>query len=297
MIAGVGLIAVRALTARYDRTLDRQQLLDPTARHPRNTASGPLNFLLIGWDPGQSEIAPHAAAVMMLHVSADLDRAHLVAFPGDLILDLPGTADSGRTSGADLLVAAFDAADIPATARLLSAAISRLMGVQFDAAAIVDVASFHGLIDLVGGIQLDATIDRSARADLPRMDGRDAVDYLRQPRDDRHRTHQQVWRATAARVAEIDPLGNPMKLDQVARTVGAALVVDTNGHSLDDLVGALRKLRPEHVVGVHLPVRPLTAGSGSPRVFHEEAEDLCGYLRRDDLARWVDQNPDWVSDL
>ncbi|HEX2772694.1 MAG TPA: LCP family protein [Micromonosporaceae bacterium] len=297
MMAGVGGIGVRALTAWYDRSLDRRPLLDPTARRQHSTVSGPLNFLVVGWDQGHPDVQPQATSIMVLHVSAGLDRAHLVALPGDLMVDLPRPADSGHPGGADLLVAALDRADGARSAQLLSAALTRLMGVQFDGAAIVDLAAVHRLIDLIGGIELAGAADPPGGAGSVTMDGGHAVDYLRQRRDERHRNHQQVWRATAVRIAEIDLLGNPIKLDQVARAVGSALVVDTNVLGIDDLVGMLRKLRPEQVVGVQLPVRPLTADAASPRVLHAEAEDLSGCLRRGDLARWTRQNPYWVNEL
>jgi anionic cell wall polymer biosynthesis LytR-Cps2A-Psr (LCP) family protein len=285
------------LTARYDRSLTRRPLLDPTARRQDSTPSGPLNFLVVGWDQGHPDVQPHAAAIMVLHVSAGLDRAHLVALPGDLLVDLPRPAGSGNPGGAELLVSALDRADSARSAQLLSAALTQLMGVQFDGAAIVDLAAFHGLIDLIGGIEVSGPSRAVDGAGSLAMDGRRAVDYLRHRRDDRHRNHQQVWRAMAVRIAEIDLLGNPVKLDQVARAVGSALVVDTNGLALDDLVTVLRNLRPEQVVGLHLPVRSATADAGSPRVIDDEAEDLSGSLRRGDLTGWTRQNPYWVNEL
>lgn len=296
MMAGVGGIAVRALTARYDRSLVRRPLLDATARRQPSTLSGPLNFLLVGWDQGHPDVQPQATSIMVLHVSPGLDQAHLVVLPGDLMVDLH-RPDGGQPSRADLLVAALDRADGARGAQLLSAALSRLMGVRFDGAAIVDITAFHRLIDLIGGIELNGAADPSTGAGSVTMDGGHAIDYLRQRRDERHRHYQQVWRATATRIVEIDLLGNPIKLDQVARAVSTALVVDTNGFSLDDLVAALRNLRPEQVVGVHLPVRPLTADAASPQELHPEAEDLSGCLRRGDLARWTQQNPYWVNEL
>jgi anionic cell wall polymer biosynthesis LytR-Cps2A-Psr (LCP) family protein len=296
MIAGVGGIAVRALTARFDRSLTRRSLLDPTARRPHTTASGPLNFLLVGWDEGRPDGQPYAPTIMVLHVSADLERAHLVALPGDLMVDLPHPAGAGHPADSDLLTAALDRADVARGAQLLSAALARLIGVQFDAAAIVDVPAFHRVIDLIGGIEVAGVVDPSSAG--PRtMDGSRTVDYLRQRRDERHRTHQQVWRATAVRLGEVDLLGNPIKLDQVVRAVASALVVDTNGLALDELIAVLRNLRPEQVVGVHVPVRPLTTQSASPWVLHDEAEDLSASLRRGDLARWTRENPYWVNEL
>lgn len=297
MIPGVGGIAVRALAARYDRSLARQPLLDATARRQHSTVSGPLNFLVVGRDQARPDVEPHAMSMTLLHVSADLDRAHLVALPGDLVVDLPRPEGGGPTGRYDLLVAALDRADAARGAQLVSAALTRLIGVQFDGAAIVDVDAFHRLIDLVGGIELDEGTDAAPGAGSVPMDGGHAVDYLRQGSDKRDQQHQRVWRATAVRIARIDVLGNPIKLDQVARAIGSALVIDTNGVALDDLLSMLRRLRPAEVVGVQLPVRPLTADAASPRVLDAQAEELAGCLRRGDLARWARQNPYWVDDL
>lgn len=308
MIAGVGGIAVRALAARYDRTLNRRPLLDPTARREGGLTSGPLNFLLVGWDPARPDRRPGVAAIVIMHVAPGLDRAHLVAVPGDLLTEPPQPADAGQ-AGAERLAAALDRYDEAGAdaAQKLSAALAALVGLRFDGAVIIDVAAFERVIDLLGGIELaehaPAAPPRTAdRPDRRAMDGGQALAYAREGRRperdrDSHRQHQQVWRATAARITEFDPASNPIKLDQVVRAIGSALVVDTNGRRIDDLVTMLGKLRPDDVAGVQLPVRPLANGTASPRVLCAEAHRLLGCLRRGELAAWIEQNPQWINPL
>lgn len=309
MLVSVGSLAVRALTARYDRSLTRRPLLDPRARRPApaagraDPASGPLNFLLVGWDGSHPTIGPHAATIMVLHVSADLGRAYLVALPGDLLVELDDPADRSHPRGsAQRQLADLDRTDGATSTQVLSAALARLLGVRFDGAALVDVAALPPVIDRLGGISVAdvAGGPGDEPAGYAALDGGGAVELLREngterPGADRHRTHQRVWRATARRIAEIDLLGNPLQLDQVARTVAAAAVVDTNGVGLARLAEVLGKLRAEEVAGVHLPGRPPAGESPTPWA-HPHARDLSESLRRDDLAAWTEQNPHWADD-
>jgi LCP family protein required for cell wall assembly len=301
-------MAVRALAARFDRSVVRQSLLDPSARRRPRGIAGPLNFLLIGHRMAP-ETGPRADVVMIGHVTADFDRAHLIAVPHDLRVELPPYANPGHPGGGDLVGAALAAGDGTQAAQRLSVALAGLMDIRFDGAAIIDLDALPNVIDLVGGVQVlvptRITSAHTGTVFLPgqrRMAGAEALDYTGRhpvPDGDRdhHRRHQQVWQATAARVADLDPVANPLRLDQMIRGISSALVVDTNGLSLEDLAQALRNLRCRELSGVEVPVQPPADGARTHTLPHAEASELFGSLRDGDLDSWARENPRWVNRL
>jgi anionic cell wall polymer biosynthesis LytR-Cps2A-Psr (LCP) family protein len=344
VIARVQSLAVRALAARYDRNLERRTLLDPGARrHP--TLAGPLNFLLIGTTGGVApETGPRANVVMIGHVAADFDQAHLVAVPRSLRLDAPAHTAPGHPGGAnpgganpgganpgganpgganpgganpgganpgggDVVGAALAGGDGPDAARQLSLALAGLMDIRFDGALIMDLDAMPRVIDLVGGVQVtvptpvaSAETGKVFPPGERRMAGAEALDYAgRHPAADgdpaHHRRHQQLWRATAVRLAELDLVANPLRLDQVVREIGSAVVADINGLNLEELAGALSNLRSRQLSGVEVPVQPPADGVEGHTLPDAEASGLFGSLRNGDLDSWAREHPRWVNRL
>jgi len=308
MIAGVQTLAVRAFAARYDRSLVRRPLLDPRARRPHRRIDPPLNFLLIGSaDQGAPETGPCATVVMIGHATGDSGRAHLVGVPHDLRLDLPAPAASDH-SGANLVGAALAGGAGPEVTQRLSVALAGLMDIRFDGAAIIDLDAISRVIDLLGGVQVlvpapltSAETGTEFRPGQRRMAGSEALDYAgRHPADrdrDHRRRHQQVWRATAARLADVDVIANPLRLDRVVRGIGSGLVIDTNDLSLEELAGPLQDLRCRELSGVEVPVRPPPDGARTHTLPGAEAPGLFGSLRDGDLDSWARENPRWVNRL
>lgn len=299
---------MRALAARYDRNLVKQSLLDPSARRPPRSTAGPLNYLLIGsTDRAPPETGSRAAVVMIGHVAAGFDQAHLVAVPRHLRLEVPPYAATGDSGGVGLVSAALAGGDEADAARRLSAALAGLMDIRFDGAAIIDLDAIPRVIDLVGGVPVPTPLASAQTGMLSppgqqRIAGAEARDYAgRHPApdgdQDYHRRHQLLWQATVARLAELDLVTNPLRLDQVARDIGSALVVDTNGLSLEELVGALVNLRSRELSGVEVPVQPPTDGAPGHILTGAEAADLFGSLREGDLESWARENPRWVNRL
>ncbi|MFB9234556.1 LCP family protein [Plantactinospora siamensis] len=307
-VAGVG---VHALTDRYDRSVARQDLLDTSARRDRATVTGPLNYLLIGSDqrPTQSAGDARSDTIIVVHVPATLDRAYLISVPRDLLVDIP--ASGTHAAGTDKVNAAYQyGGGGEGGAQLLSATLSRLTGVRFDGAALIDFSGFERVIDLVGGVRM--CVDTPVRsihtgtsfaAGCQQMTGARALDYARQRYDlphgdyDRQRHQQQLLRAIMDRVAPSDLMSNPIKLDQVIRAVGSALTVDTNGTQLEDLVFALRGIHSGALVGVQLPSHPETIDEISYDLRDPDADGLFDALRGGDLDGWVRANSRWVNQL
>ncbi|TDB83096.1 LytR family transcriptional regulator [Micromonospora fluostatini] len=312
LVAVAAVAGLRFLTDRYDRTVTREQLLDPAARQDDTDLGGPLNYLLVGSDrrPGDTNPAQRSDSILIVHVPAGLRRAYLVSVPRDLLVDIP-PGGNGYGGGQDKINAAYEhGGGGQGGARLLSATLSRLTGLRFDGAALVDFAGFRTVIDLLGGVRM--CVDTEVRSihtgavftpGCHQMDGRQALDYVRQRYDlpggdyDRQHHQQQLLRAMLDRAGQTNLRGNPVKLDQVLRAVGGSLTVDTNGVPLEELLLAVRDLPADGLVGVQVPSFPQTIDEVSYVVLDNGGNGLFTALRDERLAGWAAANARWISTL
>ncbi|MCM0675174.1 LCP family protein [Micromonospora phytophila] len=311
LVAGLAVVGLRVLASRYDRAVVREQLLDPTARRERTDPDGPLNYLLVGTDRWQSGSAAdrRADSILIVHVPDGGREAYLVSVPRDLLVAIPPA--NGFGGGQDKVNAAYEhgGGGQPGT-RLLSATLARLTGIRFDGAALVDFTGLRKVIDLLGGVRMcvDTEVrsihtDRVFQTGCQRMDGGQALDYVRQRYDlpngdyDRQTHQQQLLRALLERAGETSLRTNPVKLDQVIRAVGASLTVDTNGVPLEELLLALRDLPAEALRGVQIPSYPQTIDQVSYIVLDNGGNGLFEAVRDTRVPGWARANPRWVTRL
>ncbi|MGC5018917.1 LCP family protein [Micromonospora sp. DT47] len=312
LLATAAVVGLKALTARYDRTVSREQLLAPDARQSRTDLSRGLNYLLVGSDRRAGTDGPdqRSDTILMVHVPAGMRRAYLISVPRDLLVAIPPGAN-GYGGGQDKINAAYEhGGGGEGGARLLSATLTRLTGVRFDGAALIDFAGFRRVIDLLGGVRM--CVDTQVRSIHTRtlftpgcqqMDGARALDYARQRYDlpggdyDRQRHQQQLLRAMLDRAGETNLRGDPVKLDRVLRAVGGSLTVDTNGVPLEDLIFALRSLPADGLSGVQVPSYPQTIDQISYVVLDSGGGGLFDAVRGGRVGDWVAANPRWVNRL
>ncbi|MGN9812333.1 LCP family protein [Micromonospora sp. BQ11] len=311
LLAGLAVVGLRVLQDRYDRVVVEEQLLDPDARRDRTDPDGPLNYLLVGTDRWQSGSAEdrRADSILIVHVPAGGREAFLVSIPRDLLVPIP--ARTGYGGGQDKINAAYEhgGGGMGGT-RLLSATLSRLTGIRFDGAALVDFSGFRKVIDLLGGVRMCVDTEvRSVHTDrvfspgCRQMDGGEALDYVRQRYDlpngdyDRQTHQQQLLRAMLDRAGQTSLTTNPVKLDQLIRAVGNSLTVDTNGVPLEDLLLALRDLPSDALRGVRVPSYPQTIGQVSYVVLENGGGGLFAAVRGTRMPEWARANPRWINQL
>ncbi|QKW17555.1 LCP family protein [Verrucosispora sp. NA02020] len=314
LLATVAVVGLRVLADRYERTITRAELLDPTARTDRTDRTdrhGPLNYLLVGSDrrPGDTGPEQRTDAILMVHVPAGLREGYLVSVPRDLLVDIPPAA--GYPGGEDKVNAAYEyGGGGEAGARLLSATLSRLTGIRFDGAALVDFAGLRSVIDLLGGVTMCVRTEvRSIHTDrvfspgCQRMDGAQALDYVRQRYDlpggdyDRQTHQQQLLGAMLQRAGETRLRENPVQLHRLVQAVGGSLTVDTNGVPVEDLLLALRGLSTDALRGVQVPSYPQTIDQVSYVVLDNGGEGLFEAVRGTRMPQWAGAHPHWVTRL
>ncbi|WP_233578090.1 LCP family protein [Micromonospora sp. BL4] len=311
MLAGLALAGLKTLSHRYDRAVAKEILLDLDARTDRTDVDGPLNYLLVGTDrrPGENRPDQRSDTILIVHVPAGHREAYLVSIPRDLLVAIPPT--NGFPGGQDKINAAYEhGGGGQAGTRLLSTTLTRLTGIRFDGAALIDFSGFRKVIDLLGGVQM--CVDTEVRSihtnrvfptGCQQMNGAEALDYVRQRYDlpggdyDRQHHQQQLLRAMLDRAGQADLRTNPVKLDQVLRAVGGSLTVDTNGVPLEDLLLALRALPPDGMRGVQVPSSPQTIGEVSYVVLDNGGNGLFEAVRGTRVPAWAQANPRWVTRL
>ncbi|MEH0936825.1 LCP family protein [Micromonospora psammae] len=302
---------MQALTARYDRTVTREPLLAPDARQDHTDLSGGLNYLLVGSDRRVDSARPdqRSDTILIVHVPSGLRQAYLISVPRDLLVAIPPAPGYG--GGEDKINAAYEhGGGGREGVQLLSSTLTRLTGVRFDGAALIDFSGFRKVIDLLGGVRM--CVDTEVRsihtntlfsAGCQQMDGARALDYVRQRYDlpggdyDRQRHQQQLLRAVLDRAGQADLRRDPVKLDRVLRAAGGSLTVDTNGVPLDELLFALRSLPADALSGVLVPSYPQTIGQVSYVMLDNGGNGLFAAVESERMPDWARANPRWISRL
>ncbi|MEV0153510.1 LCP family protein [Micromonospora sp. NPDC050686] len=312
LLAGVAVLGLKLLALHYGRAVDRGELLDPAARQRRSDLGKDLNYLLVGSDqrPGATSADQRSDTILIVHIPAGMRQAYLISVPRDLLVAIPAGGDWG--GGRDKINAAYEhGGGGEGGARLLSATLTRLTGLHFDGAALIDFSGFRTVIDLLGGVRM--CVDTPVRsihtgtvfaAGCQQMDGARALDYVRQRYGlpggdyDRQRHQQQLLRAMLDRAGQTNLRGDPVRLDRLIRAAGDSLTVDTNGVPLDDLVFALRALPANALHGIKLPSHPQNIDGVSYVVLDDDdGGGLFPALRDRRVASWAVANPRWVNPL
>ncbi len=239
----------------------------PTTSLGSNPESEPLNILLMGSDTrsgkGNNKYGLDAGrggkrsdTTILLHVSADRERALAVSIPRDLWVQQPDCAlAEGELPYFDKFNNAFDAGGPACTTEL----VQEMTGVPVNHIAVVDFAGFKKVVDALGGVEVclnEAVYDSAAKLDLPAgrsvVSGEQALAFVRARKalgdgsDVGRMERQQAFLASAIRKAtDTGLLLNPARLYSVLDTATSALTVD---QSLDEL-GEMRTLA-ESVNGI-----------------------------------------------
>ncbi len=311
LLAAVAVVGLRVLAERYERTITHEQLLDPSARTDRTDLDGPLNYLLVGSDrrPGDTAPEQRTDTILIVHIPAGLREGYLVSVPRDLLVSIPAAA--GWPGGEDKINTAYEyGGGGQSGAQLLSTTLTRLTGIRFDGAALVDFAGLRSVIDLLDGVEMCVRTEvrsihtnRVFQPGCQRMDGAAALDYVRQRYDlpggdyDRQTHQQQLLGAMLERAGETRVRTNPVQMHQLIRAVGESLTVDTNGVPVEDLLLALRGLSTDGLRGVQVPSYPQTIDQVSYVLLDNGAEGLFEAVRGTRMPQWAGAHPRWVTQL
>ncbi|MHA7960623.1 LCP family protein [Streptomyces sp. L500] len=240
-----------------------------------------MNVLLVGTD-GRDRItederrryrlggtACHCTdTILLVHLSADRERATVVGLPRDTYTEIPERADEfGRVRPAhpQKLNAAYAEGGPGLTVR----SVERLTGLHVDHYMEVDFTSFMRTVDAVGGVRV-CTVrplkDAYSGLDLPagtsNLDGGQALQYVRSRHLDgaadlgRMQRQQRFLASLMHKAADGGVLLNPVKFQEVASSVVGSVRAD-RGFGTDELVDlgkAMRNLTPASTEFMSVPI-------------------------------------------
>ncbi|WP_129296040.1 LCP family protein [Streptomyces lydicus] len=297
-----------------------------------------LNFLVVGTD-GRDKLTPgekrkyhlggapcHCTDTLMLvHLSADRDRASVVSLPRDSYAEVPAHTDAvtgrQRPQHAIKLNAAYAEGGPSLTVRT----VEHMTGVHIDHYLEVDFTSFMRSVDAVGGVEI-CTVrplrDSYTGLDLPvgtsRLSGGQALQYVRSRHVDgsadlgRMQRQQRFLASLIHKITSSGVLLNPIRFRDVADTVLGSVRADA-GFTAGDLVDlgqAMRGFTPSSSEFTSVPLRNVAQpvpGVGStvrwdpvqaPKLFQAIREDRPLAVHRDRTeprARVVDVPPGQVQ--
>jgi len=275
-----------------------QQFVDPDGGKP-------VNILVLGEDSreGQSYVKGSTSGLsdttILLHVSADRERAYGVSIPRDLMVDRPACKDdaTGETDpGASTVT--WNEAFALGGAGCTVAQFEHMSGILVNHFLVLRFQAVKDIADALDGVPVcvPQTIDDPAnQIYLPegRYDakGNVAVSYVRaryeigSGSDVGRMKRQQVFLASMVRKAtSTGTLVNPLRLYRTVDAATRSFVADPELGNVTNLVGLARTLRGiglDNVQFLTMPIAPfspdpnrLAAGPG--------AQQLWAELRRDE---------------
>ncbi len=163
-------------------------------RPERTGPTGALNILIMGSDTREgadnaidSEDPANGArsdTTVILHLSADRERAYGISIPRDSLVTRPDCGEDDEISGGEMEKwnAAFAVGGPACTIRQVEA----LTGIFIDDYVVVDFGGFKGMVDAVGGVPVCVPTDLSdpkhhilIKAGEREIEGDEALNYVR----------------------------------------------------------------------------------------------------------------------
>ncbi len=260
--SGVGHVMVNGLNADVNRVNPFQGLTD----RPRDT--GGVNFLVVGTDRRDKlsheqrekyrlggSACDCTDTLMLVHLSADHDRASVVSLPRDSYTKLPAHTDAGTGKRHAAVPAKLNSAYAHGGAHLTVSTVEAMTGIHIDHYLEVDFTSFMRTVDVLGGVPVctDKSLqDSYSGLNLPagttNLDGGRALQYVRARHLgdgsdlSRMKRQQHFLASVVEKATDSGVLMNPVKLRKVASTVLQSVRAD-DGLGSDEMLELGRAMR------------------------------------------------------
>lgn len=193
--------------------------------------------------------------LMLVHLSADRDRASVVSLPRDSYTRLPAHKD--RTTGKRLPAqpAKLNSAYTTGGPALTVRAVENMTDVHVDHYLEVDFTSFMSTVDVLGGVPVCTNKplkDRYSGLDLPKgttkLNGGQALQYVRARHLDggsdldRMKRQQRFLASVISRATDNGVLMNPVRFNKVAATLLESVRAD-HGFGSDQMMALGQAMR------------------------------------------------------
>jgi LCP family protein required for cell wall assembly len=260
--SGIGHAVVSGLETGIDR-------VDPFKDMKNRPQGGHgMNFLLVGTDGRDTISATERAkyklggepchctdTLMLVHVSADKQRASVVSLPRDSYAELPEHTDKTTGKEHPAHPVKLNAAYAEGGPQLTVRTVEHMTGVKVDHYLEIDFTGFMETVDTLGGVEICTTEplkDSYTGLDLPagthELDGGKALQYVRSRHADRgtdlgRMQRQQKFMASLIKqTTSSGVLLNPVKFQQVASSVLKSVRAD-KGFGTEQMLALGKALR------------------------------------------------------
>lgn len=303
LVCGGGALALKLYVGSVEGRMDRIDAFRgvPEEVRPSKVAPKAINILLLGSDSRAGRDEPESGqgartdTIILVHIPAGRDAAHLISIPRDTWVAIPGRKNNKINS-------AYAVGGTP----LMIQTVEEFTKVRIDHVVLIDFFGFKDVIDALGGIQVEVAQDFTSRHPPYRkftkgrqhMSGEVALDYSRQRYQfadgdfSRIENQQQVIKAVMETAASRGLLTDLPKLNSFLRATASSLTVD-NQLSMVDLAVELRQIRPQHLVFMTSPSKGTGMEGGQSVVYADaqRAAELYTAVSEDRVGAWRNANP------
>ncbi|HEX7350696.1 LCP family protein [Brachybacterium sp.] len=306
LVLGVGLVIgnyLRGLNDSYEkRTVVEITRGASDGERPESIDGAGRNFLLLGSDKRSSEDAAsegvsgeRSDVMMLVHVSDDNESVYITSFPRDLYVDVPG-------HGKDRINSALAYGGVG----LAVTTVENYTGVPIDHVALIDFDGIEGLVDALGGVDVDVPVSFEAGGHqytegTQSMNGEEALTFVRERKQfaegdfQRNRNQQAVLKGIVDKLISADTLSDPGRLAETIDTISPFLTTDSglSSSAMVELGLSLRSVRSGDLYYLAVPHSGPTTTSGGASVVgtDEEGMDvLREALRTDDMGTYYAQH-------
>ena len=209
---------------------------------------------------------------LLVHVSENHDRAVVISFPRDLLLDIPACPQSDGTESTPKEMQALNTTMGIGGLPCVALTLEELTGLDIDYAGLMTFTGVAQLSTAVGGVEVCVSaplVDPWSGVNLPEagyhtLEGGQALAFLRTRKgvgdgsDLSRISSQQVYMAALVRTLQQDGVLNDVgKLYGIARVAADTMVLSTSLGSVDVMVAMARALRGipnENILFIQYPV-------------------------------------------
>ncbi|MDQ3663927.1 MAG: LCP family protein [Actinomycetota bacterium] len=273
----------------------------PDDRRPTQVEGDAVNILLAGLDEGDgrsiAEIQDggwdsgvvRSDAIMVLHLTADRQRAYVISIPRDSYVRLYG--EDGRPQEMNRINAAFSLYGPTA----FRSTVENVTELRMNHVAIADFAGFEDITNALGGVAVTTPGEGTQQ-----LDGEESLRYVRTrsglPSEDFDRIarQQNFLRAMLGKTLSTGTLTNPFTLTSTLKAVVGNLTVDQEFDTgkIRSLALSLRGLRVSDVTFVTAPFGSYgttDAGASIVRLDEKQSDELWEATANDRMAEYLEE--------
>jgi LCP family protein required for cell wall assembly len=340
MVAGGAIVGVKSFEGQLTDNVAVVDVLGDAGKAdtgPKGSdLKGPIDMLLLGIDVRATQEKNNARAdtVLLLHIPATHDQAYLMSIPRDTQVDIPANPKTRYNGGTDKINAAFyfgaqNGGGWAGGLGLTAKTVTKLTGITFDGAAVIDFGGFKKIIEALGTVNVCVEEDAESlhyyyvkgkityvnehkaasqglkpyihKKGCKEKPGWEALDYsrIRKSLDDgdygRQRHQQQLIKAMAKKAGSSGVLTDLGKINALMKAVGESMILDTHGVPLIDFMFSLKDLAGADLVLLKTNAGWYNSSGSGGEALSSSTMQMFRAAKNDTLGQFTLLNPEFVN--